>query len=442
MNRTPATPPLNWEALEGEMVQLLSEYIAIDTSNPPGNEAAAARWLGELLHREGIESEYFASAPGRESLIARLPGTDGAGNETALMLLNHTDVVPVEERYWSGPPFAGVVHDGCVWGRGAQDCKGLGILELMTFILFKRLDLPHRRDLIFFAIADEEAGGEFGIEWFARHHPDLLDAEVVINEGAGGMTDFMGTDRPLFGVAAAEKSPLWLRLHTEGPPGHGSMPHDKNALSRLVRALGKVTAWQRDRRIVPEVAPFFEALSAAGILEPIDDERAAERTAAKNPLVNALTQDTISLTTASAGIKVNVIPAVAEATLDCRLLPGRSADGFIEELRRQIDDPEVTIERIFSAEGPSSTLDHRLLAAIRDVVREHVEEALVVPVVCVGFTDSRTFRRLGVPAYGFSPTLATDEERRTIHGHDERIQIESLRLGLQILFGVVRRMVE
>jgi len=252
----------------------------------------------------------------------------------------------------------------------------------------------------------------------------------------------MGVERPIFAFAAAEKSPLWLRLRTEGPPGHGSMPHAKNALDRLVRALGKVIAWERPRRIAPEVAPFFAALAAAGVLEPIETPEAAARVAERNALVNALTMDTISLTSCNAGIKTNVIPAVCEATLDCRLLPGKPADAFIAELERQIDDPEVTIERIFAAEGPASSLDNELIAAINSVVKEHIEDALVIPTVCVGFTDSRTFRRLGVPAYGFSPTLSTEEERRTVHGHNERIQIESLRLGLQILFGVVRRLVE
>jgi acetylornithine deacetylase/succinyl-diaminopimelate desuccinylase-like protein len=446
MTSTPAgVQPLDWDALEQETVSLLSEYIRLDTSNPPGNEAIAARWFGEMLRREGIESAYHESAPNRESLIALLPGSEGSGSGGAVMLLNHTDVVPVQAEFWDVAPFDGVVRDGCVWGRGAQDMKGLGILEFMTFVLIKRLNLPHRRDLVFFAIADEEAGGEFGVEWFAKHHPELLKAHVVINEGAGGMTSFSeagGSDRPVFGFAASEKSPLWLRIKTEGPPGHGSMPHARNALDRLVRALHRVTEWQRPHRIVPEVVPFFEALHAAGVLEPIRDAETAARISQQNALVNALTMDTISLTSCNAGIKVNVIPAVCEATLDCRLLPGRSAEEFIEQLQRQIDDPEVQIERIFSAEGPSSSLDHELVTIIRDVVREHIEEALVVPSVCVGFTDSRTFRRLGVPAYGFSPTLSTEEERRTVHGHNERVQVESLRLGLQILLGVVRRLIE
>ncbi len=442
MASTSAALSLDWDALERETVELLGEYIRIDTSNPPGNEALAARWLADLLHREGIESTAYEHAPNRASLIARLPGSDGSGDAEAVMLLNHTDVVPVEAQYWSEPPFAGLVKDGCVWGRGAQDMKGLGILELMVFLLFKRLGLPHRRDLVFFAVADEEAGSAFGIEWFAQHRPELLRARVVINEGAGGMESFMGSDRPIFSFAAAEKSPLWLWLRTEGPPGHGSMPHANNALDRLVRALFKVTEWQRPRRIVPEVAPFFVALAAAGVLEPIETVEAAERVARENPLVNALTLDTISLTSCTAGIKTNVIPAVCEATLDCRLLPGKPAERFIDELRAQIDDPQVQIERIFAAEGPSSPIEGELVTVIRDVVREHMEEALVMPTVCVGFTDSRTFRRLGVPAYGFSPTLATEDERRTIHGHNERIQVESLRLGLQILLGVVRRMVE
>src|SRR5579883_2213375 len=156
MASTPAALPLDWDALERETVDLLSEYIRIDTSNPPGNEALAAGWLADLLRREGIESTTYAHAPDRASLIARLPGSDGSGDADAVMLLNHTGVVPVQAQYWNEPPFAGLVKDGYVWGRGAQDMKGLGILELMVFLLFKRLGLPHRRDLVFFAVADEE----------------------------------------------------------------------------------------------------------------------------------------------------------------------------------------------------------------------------------------------------------------------------------------------
>jgi len=157
-----ADPRLDWDALEREATDLLCEYIRLDTSNPPGNEAIAARWFADLLRREGIESTSYEHAPGRASLIARLPGSDGSGDAEAVMLLNHTDVVPVEAQYWTEPPFAGVVRDGCIWGRGAQDMKGLGILELLTFLLFKRLNLPHRRDLVFFAVADEEARSSSG----------------------------------------------------------------------------------------------------------------------------------------------------------------------------------------------------------------------------------------------------------------------------------------
>lgn len=432
-----APSAIDWDAVEEETIRLLCEYIAVDTSNPPGNEEAACRWLAEILQRERIASTYYESAPGRGSLIARLRGSGGSG---PLMLLNHTDVVPAQPEYWSVPAFAGVVKDGCVWGRGAQDMKGLGILELMSFLLMKRLDLPLGRDLIFFAIADEEAGGEYGVEWFAREHPELLQADCVINEGAGGVLGFMGADRPIFGIAASEKSPVWLRLRAEGRPGHGSVPHGDNALDRLTRALLRIQQWRRPRRLVPEVAPFLRGLTEAGIITPVENAEDAEQLAESNLLVNALTMDTISLTSLNGGVKVNVIPADATATLDCRLLPGRSADAFITELEGVIDDPGVTIERIFTTEGPASSLDNALFHVVRDVVREHVEDALVLPEICMGFTDSRTLRQLGVPAYGFSPTLSTEEEWRTIHGHDERISIEGLRLGIQILFEVVRRM--
>jgi acetylornithine deacetylase/succinyl-diaminopimelate desuccinylase-like protein len=434
--------PANWDELTDEAVRLLCEYIRIDTTNPPGNESLAAHWLGGLLQREGVVVDYYEPAPGRESVIARLPGSGGGGQVDALILLNHTDVVPVEQELWTQPAFEGLVRDGNVWGRGALDMKSLGVLELLVFLLFKRLGLPHRRDLVFFAAGDEEAGSEYGVEWFARNRPDLLRAFAVINEGGVGMLRLQGNKRPVFGIAIAEKTPLWLRLRTKGRPGHASLPHGDNALDRLVTALGRVLNWRREREITPETALFFEGLAAAGVGPPVRNPMDAVIAAQRSTLYNALTQDTISLTTCNAGIKINVIPAVCEATLDCRLLPGREPDAFEEELRRYIDDPKVEVERIFCGFGPPSPPRHALLDTIGEVVREQVEDAVVVPSVGTGFTDSRTLRRLGVPSYGFSGILSTLEERQTVHGHDERIRIESLRLALPLLFEVVRRTVE
>lgn len=429
---------LDWEAVTAEATSLLAEYIAIDTSNPPGNETEACSFLGAILRREGLEYEIYETAPGRANLVCRLTGDGTAG---ALVLLNHTDVVPVEREFWTAEPFGGEIRDGYLWGRGTLDMKGMGIFELIALLLLKRLDLPLRRDVVFMAVADEEAGSAYGIEWFAEHHPELLRADLCINEGSMGWVSFGDVERPFFGFAPAEKNPLWLRLRTEGLPGHGSLPHAGNALARMARALDRIHTWDRERVILPEMQPFFDRLADAGALPPVQSAADVAPIAAEHRMINALTQHTISLTTCHAGIKVNVIPAQAEATLDCRLLPGESADRFIARLHEVIDDGEVQVETIYRSETPASQLEGELLTLVEAVVREYDESALVLPVISSWFTDSRAFRNAGTPAYGFIPVLLHEADYAGIHGHDERISLENIRLGTRLIFEVVRRLV-
>ncbi len=428
---------VDWDAAAAEATALLSEFIAIDTSNPPGNEDAACSFLGAVLRREGLDYDLYEAGPGRMSLVSRLSG-DGSGRP--LILLNHTDVVPVEREFWSVEPFGGEVRDGYVWGRGALDMKGMGIFELMAVLLLKRLGVPLRRDVVYFAMADEEMGGEYGIEWFANNHPNLLRGDFCLNEGAFGWASYGGVERPFFGFSPVEKSLLWLRLRTEGPPGHGSLPHADNALGRLVRALDRIQTWGRERVILPEMAPFFERLAQAGALPPVESLEDVEPLAADDRMINALTQHTISLTTFHSGIKANVIPAQAEATLDCRLLPGQSAEEFTRRVRDMIDDPKVSVEPITVMGTPASRLESALYDIAEEVVRDYDERALVLPVVSSWFTDSRGFRQEGTPSYGFIPILLEQEDYASIHGHNERISLENIRLGTQVLFEVVRRL--
>jgi len=434
-------PHIDWDAVTREATDLLSRYLAIDTTNPPGNEERAVRFLEALLRREGIDDITFydasdARSQGRLNMRAVLRGDGSAG---PLVLLNHTDVVPVERDGWDEEPFAGIVKDGVIWGRGALDMKGMGIMELMAFLLMHRQRLPHRRDIVFFAVADEEAGSEYGVEFLAREHPESLEADYVINEGGWGTTEVLGVRRPAFNCAVSEKGPCWLKLSTEGRPGHGSVPHDANALDRLVRALHRVQQWQRPRSVVPELAEFFAQAHRHGFMPEEPTDEAIVRMGDGNPLIRAITSNTISLTGARAGVKHNVIPATAEATLDCRLLPGYDADAFIEELRAVIDDPDVRIEKVLVSSTPPSPVGSELMRVIEDVSREYVEEAVVLPSVSAGFTDSRVFRRLGITSYGFIPVIVEPLEAATIHGHNERLSVDNLRLGCQVLFEVVRR---
>lgn len=432
-----AAPALNWEALHEEAIDILCRYLRVDTSNPPGRERAACTFLGEILTNEDIPYELYDAGDDRVSLRAVLKGD---GSARPFMLLHHTDVVPVQREYWDEEPFSGLIKDGYIWGRGALDTKGLGVSQLITFLTIKRLGLPLKRDLVLYAMADEEAGGQFGVEWLEQHHPETLDVEYVINEGGGGVTELFGVERPVFNVAVSEKGPLWLRLVAEGAPGHASVPHDDNALDRLVRALYKIQTWNRDLSVSPVLTEYFNRLQRAAIFKGDATVEGLKKAAADDPRIRALLSNTISLTTAAAGIKHNVIPARAEATLDCRLLPGIRPDDFQADLAGVIDDPKVTIERVFAGWSESNPFATELFAAIEEVVREHVEDAVVVPGVTVGFTDSRVFRNRGVISYGFSGGLNHPDLSKTVHGHNERVGIDSLKLNCQMVYEVTRRM--
>ena len=431
-----AEPSIDWDAITEEAVEILSDYIRIDTVNPPGNETWACDFLGAILDREGISYELYDPGENRKSLVATLKGDGSRGK--ALILLNHTDVVPFERDHWTFDPMSGEIRDGYILGRGTQDMKGMGVMELMTFLLHKRHNLPLTRDLVFMAVADEEAGSDYGVEFFDREHPELLDCEYVINEGGAGSTEVFGVERPVFNIGVSEKGPFWLKLRATGRPGHGSVPHDDNASDRLVRALARINEWERPLEPAPEVREYFSSLQQAGVIdwEPTDEKLA--ELADENPRVRSVQMNSISLTTLTAGVKHNVIPAQAEATLDCRLIPGYDPDKFLSELREVIDDPAIEIEEVFRSSTPPSRTDTELYAVMTRAAKDAIEDAVIVPSVSTGFTDSRVFRRRGVHAYGFVPVLTAPEDAGRAHGNDERMTIDNLRLGTQILHASVR----
>lgn len=427
---------LDWDRLTEEATRLLSDYIRVDTVNPPGNETRACEWLGPILDRERIPYRLYDPGDNRATLVATLPGTGSRGG--ALMLLNHTDVVPFEREHWTVEPLSGEVRDGYVWGRGTSDMKGMGIMELMVFLLHKRLVLPLERDLVFMAVADEEAGSTYGVEYLATAHPELLDCAYVINEGGSGTTEVFGVPRPVFSIGVAEKGPFWLKLSTTGRPGHGSVPHDDNAADRLVRALQRIAEWKRPLLPSIEVLEYFNQLHQGGVIrEPITGAL-LQRLADEHPRIHSVQTNSISLTTLQSGVKHNVIPAAASATLDVRLVPGYDPDLFMSELHAVIDDRRILIEEVFRSSTSPSALDTELYAVMTRAVKSAVEDAVVVPGVSTGFTDSRVFRRLGIPAYGFVPVLLAPDDVGRAHGNDERLSIENLRLGMQILFETVR----
>jgi len=430
---------MNWPAIHQEALDIFVRYLQIDTSNPPGNERPAARFLGALLEAEGIETEYIETAPNRDALIGRIRGD---GSKRPMMLCNHTDVVPVEAQYWDMPAFEGVVRDGRVYGRGAVDMKGCGVMQLMATLLLKRQGATLKRDLVFCAVPDEEMGSTLGMKWLCDNRPDVVDVEFELSEGGSGVSRFAGEPARLFNIATNEKLACGLRLTAVGTPGHGSRPHADNSAIHLMRALLKLHDWDRGITYTPDTTAYVQRLGEAGLL-PAGDAAAIEAQVRRSPALLAAFINTLNVTIVRSGIKSNVIPAKSEATLDCRLLPGQSREAWRQQVVDRIDDPRIEVgflTEAVSEEPPPTSWDTELFRTINSVIRDAMEDAVVVPSMTVGATDNRFLRARGIPAYGFIPCLLSPEESAGFHGNNEFLTIENLNMGTELMYETVRRM--
>ena len=431
----------DWGRLQAEATQLLSGYLQVNTSSPPGNELLAAKWLQTVMTREGIESQILDTAelgPGRANFYARLKGD---GSKSGIALVHHMDVVPVTREQWREDPFAGLVKDGEVWGRGALDMKGHGIIQLMAFIAIKRSGMKLTRDLVYIGNADEETDGRGAIV-FTERHPDLLKGvEYLLTEGADTRVEH-GVVR-WFGIDVGEKRPLWTRLVVEGETSHGSVPMgDKNPVPRLARAVARVAAWQTPVRLTPAVERFFKAQGATEQGEAkrwLSDPRAAlknpsgRRWLLAEPERNALLRNTISPTVLTGSNKTNTIPQFASAELDIRLLPDENPETFRRELIRVIGDSSVKLEEI-SPLPPrfDAPLESQLFHAIERVAGEMLPGVPVATPVSAGATDRPTYAKVGLTAYGLDPYLIPIEENRTgVHGNNERISVANIGWGVR-----------
>lgn len=432
--------------MRDEAVKLLSRYIQINTTNPPGNEDQAVQFFAAIFDREEIEYRTYESESKRKSIRAVLPGS---GENGAIILLNHMDVVPVNEDEWSFSPFGGEIRDGYIHGRGALDMKGLGIMELMAFLAMKREGVAPNRDLIFLATADEETGGSEGVGYLLDKHPDDFRADLVINEGGFGITNVL-PDRPVVMIASAEKGVCWLKLTRKGLPGHGSMPHGQNALERMLQAFNRLFSEETPVTITPPVAAYFRNLAAGwDFLKPyLEDGREetlvrilSESGLLAMPQINAMVRNTMSLNVLNAGGKTNVIPSLAEAELDIRLLPGQEVDDFIEQVREKLADEEIAIEPITINKASESPIDTEYFAVIADVIRERFPDAVLTQSVLMGTSDSRFFRERGIVSYGVCPIFVPLDDVKMVHGIDEKISVDNLEAGTEVLTEIVRRIV-
>jgi acetylornithine deacetylase/succinyl-diaminopimelate desuccinylase-like protein len=429
-----------------EIIRLLRDYLKIDTSNPPGNELLAARFFKDLFDEEGIASEIFEFAPGRADIVARIKGN---GSKKALILSNHMDVVNVERPYWTADPFGGEVKDDFVYGRGTLDMKTTGLLMAITFINLKRSGAALARDLVFVGTADEEVAAA-GIEWLVTKRPDLVrDAEYLINEG--GNIDEVGGKPRSYNVAVTEKVPAWITITAKGRPGHGSQPFVKdNAVLALLSALDRLSRYETPIRITPAAEGYFRALAAtepparaakfrnlkASLRDP-----AFRATILGDPVYNAILRDTIAITMLQGAPQTNIIPTVAEARVDVRLLPGKEPAEFLKEIRKVIEAPGVTVEPVArSIQATESPVDSEMVRAIDHARARHHPGAVLAPTILTGWTESATMRTLGIKAYGFEPYLLDEAEQQRAHGNDERISVENVLAGARIYDEIIREL--
>lgn len=441
----PAAQEPDLESLADEAVERTRAYFQVNTVNPPGNEIRGVEFFAPIFEDAGIAWDSASSAPGRGNIWARIEG----GGEPALVLLHHMDVVPADERFWQVDPLSGAVRDGFIWGRGALDTKTLGIVQLQAFLALHRSGIRPDRDVIWMGTADEEAGGFFGAGWLVENRPELFEgAGFLLNEGGGGT---LAEGRKQYGIEVTQKVPLWLELTAHGTPGHGSRPPVRSAVDRLIRALERIRTYETEPRIVPAVARYFEGLAEnAGprwaerfrnLEETVRDPEALLALQMEHQGLHPLVRNTCSLTMLEGSSKINVVPPSASARIDCRLLPDQDPDAFQDLLATVINDPRVEIRRIMAFTPAVSTIDTDLYRTLVEVTRAHHPDASVVPSVSTGFTDSHFFRDLGIASYGYSPFLVPEEDQSGVHGNDERISVENVRGGTEMMWEILRKFV-
>ena len=427
----PRALALDVEAIGAEVSCVLSRYVQLDTSNPPGNESLGAAFVASYLAGEGIAAQIIESAPGRANVIARL---EGKSRGQALLLVHHMDVVPATASEWSVPPFSGQLDGGYVYGRGSVDNKGGGVVELVALSLAKRLGFVPAHDVILLAVADEESGGAFGARWLTERRPELFtDVSAVLNEGGAILQP--GAGRVVYGVELAQKAPLWLRVTANGRSGHGSSPDASPATTLLVRALARLTQHEFPIEVLPEVAAMFRARAEA-LPEPqrsrYRDLRVSLRDSAfraqfsKEPRDAALVRNTLAITMLAASPKENVISESASAVLDMRLLPGQDPVRVQREVEAVLAEPSLRVEPILSWRAYSSPRDTPLFSAIERLARLRDPGAPVTANVIGGFTDCNAFRAKGITCYGFLPVRVDPAELGRVHGKDERANVDAL----------------
>jgi len=415
----------DWDQINRSAVDLLQQYIRIESIDPPANTAEAANFIKRILEENGIPAQLYPSGPnGQTNLVARLAGRDRS--KKPLLLMNHLDVVPVDRKAWKMDPFAAVIQNDEIWGRGTMDMKGIAIEQLMAFVTLKKAGITPARDIVMLCTADEETNGSHGIRWMIENHFSDIDAEYVLDEGGFGTRSILAEGKLVFGIAVGEKQTLWLRVRASGTAAHGSQPIPDNANVTLLNALQKAMALA-PAKPHPVVAEMIRTIGA-----PL----------AANKYTAATQANTVSLTTLASGVgspvKVNVIPSTAEATLDCRLLPGVNSAEFISEMKARINDPRVAIEEINPPDDPGASPSRTpLFEAMRRAIQKTHPDAIVTPMLVPHGTDSNKLRAKGVIAYGFTPMVLDLSTAGSMHSDTEHIPVAEFQKGIRIFYDVI-----
>lgn len=426
---------IDWDKVGEESLQHLSELIQIDTTNPPGNETAAAEYVKAVLAEADIDSTLYALDPERANLVARIKGN---GSKRPILIMGHTDVVGVQRDRWVEDPYGGARKDGWVYGRGSLDDKDSVAAGLMIMTMLKRNGIELDRDVIFLAESGEEGTPEVGINYMVEHHWDAIEAEFCLAEGGGGIAE--DDHAHVVGVQTTEKMPRRVTLVARGTAGHGSVPRNDNAVAILARAVARADAWQTEMRLNETTRTYFRRL--AEISEPEDAYRyrnvenpeeteAIQQHFLENfPYHYSVLRTSVVPTIMDAGFRKNVIPSEAKAMLDIRMLPDEDVDEFYASLAAIIDDPRVEIvpEHIYRPAAPPSGIDNEMFETLERVAAQVYPDAIVLPTMSTGATDMSQVRAKGVPAYGIGPIRSQEElnSGNGAHSDNERVSEKAM----------------
>ena len=428
-------------------VSWLVDYLKIDTTNPPGKEKAAADYLIGLLQSEGLTPQYFPTAPDRGNVMAVLKADKPEGGP--ILFQHHMDVVTADPESWTHDPFSGDIADGYIYGRGAIDMKSFGVMALAAMLNIRPKQQPLKRDLIYLAVSDEEMGAEFGTGWMVENQWDQLQPEFVWDEGAFGLKGMFGIESTFF-VAVAEKQTVWTKMIAHGEPGLASVPHGNNPVLTLTKALQKLEKNPFPPRLTAVTEEMFKRIGKQSgfpvsfLLSHLNNPliwRLMQKTLTGLPLINAMLRNIATPTQLSGSAKENVIPETAEATLDLRLLPDENPRAVIQQLETVIADERIEFQ-LPETINQSSVSDFSSLffTALEETLQSRIPGTLVTPILTPGGTDSLFYRQKGVNAYGLVPILIDNAEVDRMHGIDERISIENLALGIDIMTGVLEKL--